>query len=930
MKKRILSVFLCCVLIVTSVFSVSTINASAATNAEIKSKMVSILYGGASGGYVSCDFDGYTTTKGRHEGIDFVRYSGAPIYSLISGQVIRVANSSSVGTLSTLAIYDSTNNMSVIYLHAANICVSTGSTVKQGQLVAYEGNRGSSAPHTHVEVRNGRQTYASKSVNDYTLENPNPYPYWNKVLFGTVPPDIVFETNNSYPTPITTYPLATSGKITLYDSSLNAYSQSTRHIAYNDLCTINKVYTNGYCSVTYPTSNGNNTEYAKTSDFIAGNVSPYAWKPSVNKTAYTRSDLGTVFGEVYTTDNCTVVGSSGSKLQVIYPISSGYKMGWVDSFEIPPSPYPVPLKGYNASPTVRTTVFESLSTMGTYWGQIFVDDECTLNSADISAGWMHVTYPVSGGTKSGYVYLDEFIPSESRLTNYYTTTVTQQTDTFRKSDMATKYGWVSVGDEVIVVGKSGNKLQVLYPLDAQYGGGYKIAWMYDTYIKKNLTGISVTSNPSKVTYLEGESLNTNGLVITAKYDDGSTANVTSSCTLSGYSNTPGVKTVTATYNGKQTAFTVTVNTKSPTKLTIESTPSKTVYSVGDTIETTGLKAKVTYNNNTYSTFTDVDGLDIVYDDSITATAGTKKITVSYIYNNVEVSSEFSITVKEVETPTPATYTISYNANGGTNAPASQTKTEDVNLVLTKSVPKRDGYTFKGWATSASSQTVAYKAGATYTANANATLYAVWEKNIDTNASAFVVSDVSAKAGSTVTVDISIKNNPGITAFNFSVDYPEEVMALTGVEYKTLFSSKASGSKTMTSPFIISWFSTLSEDETANGVIATLTFKVNEDVEAGSYPINLTYDENNVFDSSFTNIAFSVDNGDVIVTDYVPGDVNGDTVVNMKDIVLLQQYLNDWDVTIDESAANVNGDASVNMKDIVLLQQYLNDWDVELK
>ena len=197
MKKRILSVFLCCVLIVTSVFSVSTINASAATNAEIKSKMVSILYGGASGGYVSCDFDGYTTTKGRHEGIDFVRYSGAPIYSLISGQVIRVANSSSVGTLSTLAIYDSTNNMSVIYLHAANICVSTGSTVKQGQLVAYEGNRGSSAPHTHVEVRNGRQTYASKSVNDYTLENQNPYPYWNKVLFGTVPPDIVFETYNS-------------------------------------------------------------------------------------------------------------------------------------------------------------------------------------------------------------------------------------------------------------------------------------------------------------------------------------------------------------------------------------------------------------------------------------------------------------------------------------------------------------------------------------------------------------------------------------------------------------------------------------------------------------------------------------------------------------------------------------------------------------
>lgn len=930
MRKRILSVILCCVLIMTSVFGVS-FNVSAASNSEIKAKMVSVLYGGASGGYVSCDFDGYSTTSGRHEGIDFVRYSGAPIYSLISGEVVRVANSSSVGTLSTLAIYDSTNNKSVIYLHAANICVSTGSTVKQGQLVAYEGNRGSSAPHTHIEVRNGRQLYAAKSVNDYTLENPNPYSYWNKVLFGTVPPDVTFETDNRYPTPITTYPMATSGKLTVYNSGLGAYSQSDAYIAYNDLCTINAVYTNGYCSVTYPTSKGSRTEYAKTSDFIAGNITPYAWKPSQNISAYTRSDMSTVFGEVYTTDNCTAVGSSGSKLQVIYPLNAGgYKLGWVDATVIPPSDFPTPMKGYNASATVRTTVYESLNTMGTYWGQIFVDDECTLNSVNISGGWIHVTYPVSSGTKSGYVYLEQFIPSGTRLTHFYKTTVTQQSDTFRKADMATKYGWVSVGDEITVVGKSGNKLQILYPLDAQYGGGYKIAWMYDTYVKKNLTGISVTSNPSKVTYLEGESLDTNGLVITAKYDDGSTANITSSCTLSGYSNTPGVKTVTATYSGKQTAFTVTVNAKSPTKLTIESTPTKTVYNVGDTIETTGLKAKVTYNNNTSVTFTDTDGLDIVYDDSITATAGTKKITVSYVYNNVEVSSEFNITVKEVETPTPSTYTITYNANGGTNAPASQTKTKDVNLVLTKSIPVWEGYTFKGWATSASSQTIAYNAGATYTANEATTLYAVWEKNIDTNAPKFIVSSKSAKAGSTITVDISIEKNPGITSLNVVLDYPTNVLTLTNVEYKDLFSSRASGSNKLSSPFTISWFSSKSEDENANGVLATLTFTVNENAETGNHPISLTYDKENVFDSSFTNIDFAVENGNVSVIDCVPGDVNGDTKVNMKDIVLLQQYLNSWNVEIDKTAANVNGDTIINMKDIVLLQQYLNGWNVELK
>ena len=63
---------------------------------------------------------------------------------------------------------------------------------------------------------------------------------------------------------------------------------------------------------------------------------------------------------------------------------------------------------------------------------------------------------------------------------------------------------------------------------------------------------------------------------------------------------------------------------------------------------------------------------------------------------------------------------------------------------------------------------------------------------------------------------------------------------------------------------------------------------------------------------------------------MPGDINNDNKVNMKDLVLLQQYLNNWEVTIDENTANVNGDEKINMKDLVLLQQYLNNWDVTLK
>ena len=95
----------------------------------------------------------------------------------------------------------------------------------------------------------------------------------------------------------------------------------------------------------------------------------------------------------------------------------------------------------------------------------------------------------------------------------------------------------------------------------------------------------------------------------------------------------------------------------------------------------------------------------------------------------------------------ATYTVSYNANGGSGAPSSQTKTWGTALTLSSTKPTRMGYAFKGWATSSSSTTVAYAAGASYTANAAATLYAVWEATaatIDSIATMTTGSAVSIK------------------------------------------------------------------------------------------------------------------------------------------------------------------------------------------
>ena len=62
---------------------------------------------------------------------------------------------------------------------------------------------------------------------------------------------------------------------------------------------------------------------------------------------------------------------------------------------------------------------------------------------------------------------------------------------------------------------------------------------------------------------------------------------------------------------------------------------------------------------------------------------------------------------------------------------------------------------------------------------------------------------------------------------------------------------------------------------------------------------------------------------------VYGDANGDGAVNNRDVALLQQYINKWEVVLDMTAADANGDGAVNNRDVALLQQYINKWDVEL-
>lgn len=75
----------------------------------------------------------------------------------------------------------------------------------------------------------------------------------------------------------------------------------------------------------------------------------------------------------------------------------------------------------------------------------------------------------------------------------------------------------------------------------------------------------------------------------------------------------------------------------------------------------------------------------------------------------------------------SSYTVKYNANGGTGAPAAQTKEYGVNLTLSDTVPTRKQYIFCGWSKESDAASATFKSGAEYTENEDVTLYAVWKK-----------------------------------------------------------------------------------------------------------------------------------------------------------------------------------------------------------
>ena len=195
-----------------------------------------------------------------------------------------------------------------------------------------------------------------------------------------------------------------------------------------------------------------------------------------------------------------------------------------------------------------------------------------------------------------------------------------------------------------------------------------------------------------------------------------------------------------------------------------------------------------------------------------------------------------------------------------------------------------------------------------------------------NAATVTVESVNAVPGSNVEVNINVKNNPGILAANFTVTYDKGLTLIDSKSGDAFSALSMTKPENYNSPCKFGWDALeIADEDIKDGTILTLTFSVDKNVSANSkLNVKLSYQNGNIIDSDLNDIPVTINNGSVTIIDYIPGDINGDGTIDLKDVTLVRRLVTGYSVTANKLAADVNGDGEITMKDVVLIRRYVVD------
>lgn len=162
--------------------------------------------------------------------------------------------------------------------------------------------------------------------------------------------------------------------------------------------------------------------------------------------------------------------------------------------------------------------------------------------------------------------------------------------------------------------------------------------------KKILSSIFIKTKPNKLTYFEGEKINTKGMVLKLTYNDSSTK--TADCCFSISPSTAtnvGKQNIKVTYENKTTSFDIEVKKVVVNKIAIKSLPYRTTYYVGEKFSSKGLSINLVKNNNYVDNLT--TGFDVSIKDG-TVLNKEGKVNVTVKYQDYKVSFDINVISKK--------------------------------------------------------------------------------------------------------------------------------------------------------------------------------------------------------------------------------------------------------------------------------------------
>ena len=194
-----------------------------------------------------------------------------------------------------------------------------------------------------------------------------------------------------------------------------------------------------------------------------------------------------------------------------------------------------------------------------------------------------------------------------------------------------------------------------------------------------------------------------------------------------------------------------------------------------------------------------------------------------------------------------------------------------------------------------------------------------------------VESVYAQPGEIIDLNVNIKNNPGMYALNIVLSWDKNL------EIVSCENGIALGNLTLQLPKPLSngRFTWDGQDpsEKVDGTILKVKFKVSEKAKENSnYLVDIKCDPNKQYDSNRNHVDFTINKGYVKMLTYIPGDVNGDKIIDSLDVRLLRQYISDgcetvpegYNVTLNELAGDVDASGFIDSWDVISIRQYISD------